>query len=135
MGTDAKSEEENTRDIFDFLCKKVQNFSNYKSQRSVKAFSVHDDNKQFQIIFRYCETDLGDIFPEKLRSTAISQNADLNNISSLTFDVIGLDDDYITEMRLEKDNDIYAIYFTPTRDQAKIKLLKKIFLSMIEIEN
>jgi hypothetical protein len=104
--------------IFEILSKKVQNFLNNN-----KSFDISSENIKFKVIFRYCEIDIGDVFPEKLRLTAISKEADLNNIDLMVFDIVGLDENYITEMKLEKDDSGYSIFISPSRDQGKVKLL------------
>ncbi|MHB1439374.1 MAG: hypothetical protein ACYCSO_00855 [Cuniculiplasma sp.] len=113
--------------IFEILSRKVQNFPN-----NIKSFDVSSENIKFKVIFRYCEIDIGDVFPEKLRLTAISKEADLNKIDLMVFDIVGLDENYITELKLEKDDSGYSVFISPSRDLGKVNLLYSELLQSVD---
>ena len=98
---------------------KLKNISIFKSlftkvsEEGKSEFTID----QFTFLFRYSTVKIGTVLKEKVQIPALDSNISYEDVESLVFDVIGLDNSYITQIEVTRET-LSAI---PSRPKEKIE--------------
>ena len=86
---------------------------------------VKKEGKEFSIdtygfIFRYANVQIGTIIKEGIRILNLDPNVSDENVKSLVFDVLGLHDEYVTEIEVLRD----TMYISPERSEERVEMFQ-----------
>ena len=76
----------------------------------------------YTFFFRYSTVKIGTVLKEEIQIPKLDANISDEDVESLVFDVIGLDDSYITQIEVTRDE----LYVIPSRPLEKIQSFQKI---------
>ena len=76
----------------------------------------------YRFFFRYANVQIGTLLKEEIQIPKLDANISDEDVESLVFDVIGLDDSYITQIEVTHAE----LYVIPSRSMEKIQSFQKI---------
>lgn len=84
---------------------------------------IPSNDPTYTLIFRYCTVHIEGFAEEEVEFSNLDPSIEDNNVISLVFDVIGLEDHHITQVEFVREGQEYPIYVIPDRSKDKIDTL------------
>lgn len=100
-----------TPSLFELLLQKV-------TKEGKSEFKI----KKYTFFFRYSTVKIGTILKEEIQIPKLDANISDEDVESLVFDVIGLDNSYITQIEVTRSE----LYVIPSRPPEKIQSFQRI---------
>ena len=98
--------------MFELFLRKVRES---KSEFKIGEYIFH---------FSYANVKIGTLLREEVQITKFDMNILEEDVGSLVFDVIGLNDYYVTQIEIERG----TLYVIPDRPVEKIELFRKVMM-------
>lgn len=82
---------------------------------------------QYKLSFRYCTVHVDGFAEEELDFPSLDPSVKNDDVISLVFDVVGLDEKFITQIDVVRESEGYEIYLVPDRSEDEVnKFLSEI---------